>query len=94
MASKKVAVNPPSTRAVIVVDRGWIFAGDVTRKNGRILLDRAVHVFGWKSIGFTRMLAEWNTPNVDLRPCPTQVDIPESAEIYCCPVDAAWGIKP
>ena len=24
------------TRAVIVVDRGWIFAGDVTRENGRI----------------------------------------------------------
>jgi hypothetical protein len=24
------------TRAVVVVDRGWIFAGDVTRENGRI----------------------------------------------------------
>ena len=22
------------TRAVVVVDRGWIFAGDVTRENG------------------------------------------------------------
>jgi len=26
------------TRAVVVVDRGWIFAGDVTRENGRIRL--------------------------------------------------------
>lgn len=26
------------SRAVVVVDRGWIFAGDVTRENGRILL--------------------------------------------------------
>ena len=32
-------------RAVIVVDRGWIFAGDVTRENGRIKLSRAIHVF-------------------------------------------------
>ena len=32
-------------RAVVVVDRGWIFAGDVTRENGRIKLSRAVHVF-------------------------------------------------
>ena len=35
----------PGTRAVVVVDRGWIFAGDVTRKDGRILLTNAVHVF-------------------------------------------------
>ena len=33
------------SRAVVVVDRGWIFAGDVTRENGRIKLSRAVHVF-------------------------------------------------
>jgi hypothetical protein len=25
-------------RAIVVVDRGWIFAGDVTRENGRIKL--------------------------------------------------------
>lgn len=39
-------VKAPITgnRAVIVVDRGWIFAGDVTRENGRIKLSRAIHV--------------------------------------------------
>lgn len=28
------ADKPTGTRAIIVVDRGWIFAGDVTRENG------------------------------------------------------------
>lgn len=32
------AKQVPGTRAIVVVDRGWIFAGDVTRKDGRILL--------------------------------------------------------
>ena len=26
------------TRAVVVVDRGWIFAGDVERKDGRLII--------------------------------------------------------
>ena len=43
---KYAPVKPSSgTRAVVVVDRGWIFAGDVTRENGRIRISRAVHVF-------------------------------------------------
>ena len=30
------AAKPNGNRAVVVVDRGWIFAGDVTREDGRI----------------------------------------------------------
>jgi len=77
------------TRAIIVVDRGWIFAGDVTRINGRIILKRAVHVFRWESVGFVGMIA--NTKKADLRPSP-DVDIPEGAEIFCVPVADDWGL--
>jgi hypothetical protein len=41
----QVQQNPVGTRAVIVVDRGWIFAGDVKRENGRIKLSRALYVW-------------------------------------------------
>ena len=41
------ASKPAGNRAVVVVDRGWIFAGDVTRENGRITLTNALHVFKW-----------------------------------------------
>ena len=76
------------TRAVVVVDRGWIFAGDVTRENGRIRLSRAVHVFSWKAIGFSKMI---ETQAADLRPI-ADVDMPAGAEIFSVPVADDWGL--
>lgn len=76
------------TRAVVVVDRGWIFAGDVTRANGRVILRRALHVFKWESIGFAKMV---ETAKADLRKI-ADVDIPEGAEIFCVPVADDWGL--
>jgi hypothetical protein len=80
--------KPTGTRAVVVVDRGWIFAGDVTRENGRIRLSRALHVFKWESIGFAKMV---ETAEADLRPI-ADVDIPSGAEIFCVPVRDDWGM--
>ena len=80
------------TRAVVVVDRGWIFAGNVTRENGRIRLDRAVWVFRWESIGFDGMIANPKSSQVSIRSMTNGVDLPEGAEIFCVPVDDSWGL--
>ncbi len=80
------------SRAVIVVDRGWIFAGDVTRENGRIKLSRAVWVFRWDSIGFDGVIANPKSTKVIIKPMPNSVDIPEGAEIFCVPVSDDWGL--
>jgi len=87
-ASEAVTQRPTGTRAVVVVDRGWIFAGDVTREDGRIRLSRAVHVFKWYNIGFAKMV---ETEKADLRPI-SDVDIPSGAEIFCVPVHDQWGL--
>lgn len=79
------------TRAVVVVDRGWIFAGDVTRENGRIKLSRALHVLRWESVGFSGMINNPKKAKADLRPV-ADVDIPEGAEIFCVPVADQWGL--
>ena len=84
-----VQSRPAGTRAVVVVDRGWIFAGDVKRENGRIHLSRAVWVFKWESIGFAKLV---ETEKGDLRPI-ADVDMPEDAEIFCVPVHDGWGLK-
>jgi len=34
----KKSSAPTGSRIVLVVDKGWIFAGDVTEENGRIYL--------------------------------------------------------
>lgn len=84
-----IAPKPSGNRRVVVVDRGWIFAGDMTRENGRIKLTRALHVFKWESVGFAGMIE--NTKKADLRKI-ADVDIPEDAEIFCVPVHDSWGL--
>jgi hypothetical protein len=82
----------PGKRAVVVVDRGWIFAGDVTRENGRIRLDRVVWVFRWESIGFDGVIADPKNKKVTLKPMVQPVDLPAGAEIFCVPVADDWGL--
>ncbi|MDI7269339.1 MAG: hypothetical protein QME96_15220 [Myxococcota bacterium] len=79
-------------RAVVVIDRGWIYAGDVTEKDGRIYLDRAVWVFRWERIGLDGMIKNPKAEGVDLRPMPTRIDIPAGAEVFRLPVQAGWGL--
>jgi len=75
-------------RNVVVVDKGWIFAGDVTRENGRIYLSRAVWVFRWESCGFSKVIED--PKRADIREI-ADVDIPEGSEIFCIPVPDNWG---
>ena len=82
--------KPSGNRAVVVVDRGWIFAGDVTREDGRIKLSRVVWVFRWESCGFSKVIED--PSKADLRSM-SDVDIPEGAEIFCVPVDDRWGLS-
>lgn len=83
------APAPSGTRAVIVVDRGWIFAGDVTREDGRIKLSRAVWVFKWSSCGFAKVIED--PSKADIRKI-ADVDIPAGAEIFSVPVKESWGL--
>lgn len=84
-------VQKPGSRAVIVVDRGWIFAGDVARENGRIKLSRAVWVFRWDGVGFSAVIEDPKKAKADIRPI-ADVDIPDGAEIFCIPVADKWGL--
>lgn len=89
------AVTPkPGKRAVVVIDRGWIYAGDVDEetKPGRILLTRAVWVFRWESIGFNAVIDNPESDKVDLRPLGNLVDIPAGAEVFRVHVPDSWGL--
>lgn len=76
-------------RAVIVVDRGWIFAGDVREENGRIYLTRAVWVFRWESVGFAAVIND--SAKADIRKI-SDLDIPSGSEIFRVPVNDGWGL--
>jgi len=85
------AKKPTGTRAVVVVDRGWIFAGDVTRKDGRIYISNALHVFKWEELGFSGMIDNPAWAKADLRTI-ADVDIPAGAEVFSVPVPDGWGL--
>ena len=82
----------PGKRAVVVVDRGWIFAGDVEEKDSRVILTRAVWVFNWSSIGFDGVLTDPKNKNVNIRKLKHNVDLPKDAEVFRIPVDDNWGL--
>jgi hypothetical protein len=84
--------TPTGRRAVVVIDRGWIAAGDVSEENGRIHLSRAVWVFNWEGIGFDGVIANPKSPACTIRPFPNGFDIPTGAEIFRVPVADDWGL--
>jgi hypothetical protein len=80
-------------RVVLVVDRGWIFAGDQSlTSDGYIRLTNAVHVFRWESIGFAQAIEDWKSDKVDIRKC-SDVEVPKDSVVFRIPVEAGWGIK-
>jgi hypothetical protein len=81
--------KPSGNRSVVVVDRGWIFAGDVTRKDGRIYLSNAVWVFRWSSVGFDGVIR--NPKDAEIRKI-DDVDIPAHSEVFSVPVHDKWGL--
>ena len=90
---RNVKATPSGPRAVFVVDRGWIFAGDASETaDGYVRLDNAVHMFRWESIGFAKALEEWKSSKVDIRPV-MPVEIPKNSIVFRLPVEANWGIK-
>ena len=85
-----VPAAPKGKRAVVVIDRGWIAAGDVSEENGRIHLSRAVWVFGWKTVGFNAIIDD--PSKADIRPFPNGFNVPAASEIFRVPVKDDWGL--
>lgn len=93
--NNKSTVRAPTQkmRAVVVVDRGWIFAGDLSDTvDGYLKISNAVHVFRWESMGFAKMIEDWKNDKVDLRPC-DDVELPYESVIFRVQVSDRWGIR-
>ena len=86
---------PKGPRVILVIDRGWVFAGDLVYDGdfpSRIFLDNALHVFSWCG-GFPLLVSDPKAAKADLRKIVTRVDVPESSEVFRVPVESAWGTK-
>lgn len=83
---------PTGNRAVIVADRGWIFAGDVTESEGMLTLTRAINVRQWESIAFNGMIENPKSPKVTLDSMKNPVEIPVASVLFRVPVSEDWGL--
>ena len=99
VVAKSATKRPAGKRAVFVVDRGWIFAGDATVVPGKvgaynqcyIRLDRAVWLFKWNSVGFASVVSNPKQNGVDIRPS-EPVELPPGSIIFSIPVESNWGL--
>tara|TARA_R110002020_G_scaffold207256_3_gene412653 strand:- start:7 stop:339 length:333 start_codon:yes stop_codon:yes gene_type:complete len=80
-----------SGRALVVIDRGWIYAGDIEEVDGRIRIHNALWVMRWDGVGIDGVVADPGNPKVKIRPMNCTVDLPADAELYRIPVKAGWG---
>lgn len=93
-ADSIVEAPKPGKRHVLVLDRGWIVAGDLEEVNGRIKVTRAVHVVSWQSgVFYDGMLASGGRgAKVNVRPVPQGFDVPADCELFRTPVADNWGL--
>ena len=84
---------PTGNRHVVIIDRGWIVAGDVTKDEvtQELIVSNALHVFRWESIGFAGVLKDPKSSKVTLMDIPYPVKVPASSVIFTVPVPENWG---
>ena len=84
---------PSGNRHVVVIDRGWIVAGDVTvdEVTKELIVSDALHVFRWESIGFSGVLENPTSDKVVLKKMPYPVKVPAGSVIFTVPVPSDWG---
>ena len=84
--------QPTSGRVVMVVDRGFLFAGDVRREGDRIYLSRVKWIFKFSDIGLSAVIENPLREEVDLRDY-ADIEIPAHREIFSAPVAPDWGFS-
>lgn len=88
-----VQLQPNGNRKVLVIDRGWVIAGDVTVKDDNFILTRAVLVRNWSGTGTNGMLDKPLSDKVKLEPLNQTVEVPRGSVLFAVVVSENWGVK-
>ncbi len=78
-------------RHVVVLDRGWVFVGDLeVPPAGPVSLTNCANVRKWASGGFGGMCKDPKGSGVVLDPC-ADLRFDETAPLFTVPVEDGWG---
>lgn len=86
------AALPAGDRAVFVIDRGFIYAGDWSLSDGQYTLTNAVNLRRYESIGFEGVLADPKSAKATIVPTPYPVIVPAGSVLFRIPVPQGWGL--
>lgn len=83
---------PTGDRAVIIADRGFVYAGNMTRQeDGSILLTNAVNVRKWDKNGIGGLLSNPVTAGATLDPVAYPIEFPAGTVLQIVSVPESWG---
>jgi hypothetical protein len=85
-------VLPAGDRAVFVIDRGFIYAGDWFLINDQYTLTSAVNVRRYESIGFEGVLEDPKSSYATIVTVPYPVIVPAGSVLFLIPVPKGWGL--
>jgi hypothetical protein len=83
---------PAGDRAVFVIDRCFIYAGNWSMSDGRYTLTNAVNLRRYEYIGFEGVLADPKSPNATIVAMPYPVIVPAGSVLFLIPVPQGWGL--
>ncbi len=86
-----VSASIPGSRAIVVLDRGWIFVGNLEhREDGTCRLTNAANVRKWQTGGYGGLTKDPVGAQVDMDPC-ADLEFATAAMLFCTPVSDDWG---
>lgn len=87
----EIGQQKSGNRHVVVLDRGWIFAGDLTEANGRITLTRVQNLRHYREIGLEGAIERPKSSKVTLVNW-RDLNFPADVELFRVPVSPDWGL--
>ncbi len=86
------SVEPSGDRVVVVADRGFIYAGNMTRQeDGNIVLRNAVNVRRWGKGGMGGLLCDPKAAEAVLDPVAYPIEFPAGTVLQIVRVPETWG---
>ncbi len=87
------AALPVGNRAIFVIDRGFIYAGDWSLSDlDEYILSNAVNLRRYEGIGFEGVIQDPKSPNATIVPVPYPVIVPQGSVLFRIPVPPGWGL--
>ena len=79
-------------RHLVVLDRGWIFAGNLSlNDDGTYTLTNAIVVTKWTSGGFGGLTLSAKESGATLDPCAQPIKFHRRAMVFAIPIPEVWG---